>query len=300
MSRLVRFGRGTRRNLSKEYKTKMVSNRPTISIVTVCFNCVDMIEKTIVSVIEQTYENIEYIVIDGASTDGTLDVINKYKDSITKVVSEPDKGIYDAMNKGISLATGKWIHFRNSGDFFLRKDSVEQFFTQPIADDVSIVHGNCLYYDENGWFEKTPPCLIRSYKDEIPVLHPATFVRTDLQKQMPFDLQYRSSADYDFFFKCCEKGVKMEYRPIAIVAFARGGFSSNWERAFWEDCRLKGLDKTLAGKTKAYYRFYYIKLFKFYQGIKKKSGCLRKFSLHREKNGSLQRVLHSFPLPSDF
>ena len=88
-------------------------NNPLLTIVTVCYNAVDEIEKTILSVINQTYENIEYIIVDGASTDGTLNVINKYRDFISCCISEPDGGIYEAMNKGIKLATGEWINFLN-------------------------------------------------------------------------------------------------------------------------------------------------------------------------------------------
>ena len=93
-------------------------NNPKITVVTVCYNAVKDIEKTILSVVNQTYDNIEYIVVDGGSKDGTVNIIQKYEDRITKWISEPDKGIYDAMNKGILMATGDWINFMNAGDYF--------------------------------------------------------------------------------------------------------------------------------------------------------------------------------------
>ena len=88
--------------------------KPLITVVTICYNAVDTIEETIKSVIEQTYPNIEYIVIDGGSKDGTVDIIKKYQDKISYWVSEPDRGIYDAMNKGTMKANGRWINFMNS------------------------------------------------------------------------------------------------------------------------------------------------------------------------------------------
>ena len=103
-------------------------NSPLISVVTVSYNAVDTIERTILSVLNQTYSDIEYIIIDGGSTDGTVDLIKKYADKITYWVSEPDQGIYDAMNKGIDVATGEWINFMNSGDSFYRQDVLSSLF----------------------------------------------------------------------------------------------------------------------------------------------------------------------------
>ena len=276
-----------------------MSIKQKISIVTVCYNSIDTIERTIQSVLAQDYDNIEYIVIDGGSTDGTVEVIKKYADCISHWISEPDNGIYDAMNKGIALATGEWIHFRNSGDFFLRRESLTKFFLTPIAEDIMVVHGNCIYYDDSGWFEQTPPSLRVSYKKEIPVLHPASFVRASVQKKIPFDLQYRSSADYDFFYKCCQEGLKYEYRPIAIVAFAEGGFSSNWERAFWEDCKLQGLTNTPTGKLHAYLLFFQKKLMYICSKLKEHT-FLANLHFHRRKASVLSIKRHPLPVPSDF
>ena len=103
-----------------------------ISIVTVSYNAVLTIEQTILSVINQTYPNVEYIIIDGGSTDGTVDIIKKYEDKIAYWVSEPDKGIYDAMNKGVVVATGEWINFMNAGDIFTDGDVIDKLFHQNI------------------------------------------------------------------------------------------------------------------------------------------------------------------------
>ena len=121
-----------------------------ISIVTVSYNAVLTIEQTILSVINQTYPNVEYIIIDGGSTDGTVDIIKKYEDKIAYWVSEPDKGIYDAMNKGVVVATGEWINFMNAGDIFTDGDVIDKLFHQNIIiNRVGIVFGDTLVVFRN-------------------------------------------------------------------------------------------------------------------------------------------------------
>ncbi|ROT05017.1 glycosyltransferase, partial [Muribaculaceae bacterium Isolate-104 (HZI)] len=111
-----------------------------ISVVTVCYNAADSIEQTMLSVLNQSYPYIEYIVIDGGSTDGTVDIIKKYADRLAYWVSEPDKGIYDAMNKGIAAATGSYINFMNSGDSFYDNRVVEAIFKDG-CDSADIIYG---------------------------------------------------------------------------------------------------------------------------------------------------------------
>ncbi len=120
-----------------------MSKHPKISIVTVCYNAERNIEKTILSVINQTYDNIEYIVIDGGSNDGTLSVINKYASKIDKVISEPDKGIYDAMNKGITLAKGDWINFMNAGDSYV-DSCVLKLVSDNINSNCDMIYGDII------------------------------------------------------------------------------------------------------------------------------------------------------------
>lgn len=112
---------------------------PKISVVTVTYNCVDVLENTLESVINQKYSNVEYIVIDGKSNDGTLHLINKHKDHISILVSEPDKGIFDAMNKAINLATGDWILFMNAGDTFADDNVLTNVFSNHIESNVGVV-----------------------------------------------------------------------------------------------------------------------------------------------------------------
>ena len=120
-------------------------NLPTISIITVAYNASNTIETTILSVVNQTYPNIEYIIIDGGSTDGTIDIIKKYESKITKWISEPDKGIYDAMNKGINLARGEWINFMNCGDSFYENNTLQVISDTIInSKDINVIYGNSI------------------------------------------------------------------------------------------------------------------------------------------------------------
>lgn len=128
----------------------MENKLPKITIVTVCFNAVKSIEETMLSVLNQTYLNIEYIIIDGGSTDGTVDIIKKYADRLAYWVSEPDKGIYDAMNKGITVATGDYINFMNAGDTFASGSSVSDTFTETDTTGPDIIYGNAIEKDREG------------------------------------------------------------------------------------------------------------------------------------------------------
>ncbi|MCY1133837.1 glycosyltransferase family 2 protein [Bacteroides fragilis] len=116
-------------------------SNPLVTIITVCYNAETTIEKTILNVINQTYADIEYIIIDGGSNDGTIEIINKYANKISYWMSEPDRGIYDAMNKGIKLAKGDWVSFMNSGDSFYSLDTVEDV-VQFIREEYDVIYGS--------------------------------------------------------------------------------------------------------------------------------------------------------------
>ena len=192
--------------------------KPLISIITVCYNAIHDIERTILSVINQTYPNIEYIIIDGGSIDGTLDVIKKFKSNISLYISEPDKGIYDAMNKGIKLASGKWINFMNAGDIFYDNDVVYNIFNlENEFDSFSVVYGKTEF--------------IYSHKREIigqknhklykimPSCHQSIFCKTDALKAHPFNLKYKYAADLDFFNHLHKKYCKYKYVDIIVASY---------------------------------------------------------------------------------
>lgn len=217
----------------------MIKN-PKISIVTATYNAIDNIEDTILSVINQDYPNMEYIIIDGGSTDGTLDVIRKYNNFIAKWISEPDCGLYDAMNKGIKMATGTWITMRNSGDFFAEKNSLSKLFSDPINEDIDFVCGAAYRITDLGYYiaHSTP---LDINKPKMSIIHPATFVRTSWHKHKLFEKQYTVCADYNLIYKSVLEGKKFEFRNIPIVLFPEGGYSTlHWDRGFREGRKVEG------------------------------------------------------------
>lgn len=160
-----------------------------ISVVTVCYNAADTIEKTMLSVLNQTYHDIEYIIIDGGSTDGTVEIIRKYADRIAYWVSEPDKGIYDAMNKGIKVATGEWINFMNAGDEFVDEGVIEKLFQNRTIDTVGVVFGDTLF------IHKSKQKIVKFGDDPhhkiMPSCHQSIFCRRILLARILFDLRYK-------------------------------------------------------------------------------------------------------------
>lgn len=258
-------------------------SHPKISVVTVSFNAVGFIEETILSVLNQTYPNVEYIIIDGGSTDGTVDIIKKYADRLAYWVSEPDRGIYDAMNKGIAVATGDYINFMNSGDRFYNEKVVSDVFQIKNITDNEIIYGDAIYEYRKFTllFKPQPLELFDSY---FPIYHQATFSKTLLMKENKFNLTYRCSADYDFLFKMYKKQYKFIYTPLIFCRFEaeRGLSSTNIELQLNETGEINGLINSdqyrkMIKKTLIKLR---LKLFfsKFIPGI---SSHLRKKSLLR-------------------
>ena len=168
---------------------------PIISIVTVSYNAASTIEKTILSVINQTYSYIEYIIIDGGSTDGTVDIIKKYADKIAYWVSEPDKGIYDAMNKGGCRATGQYIQFLNAGDWLENSFVIERIFEKKNFLDADVFYGDMIIRRIDGIFYATAQSLSH-FKDDFPLFHPSTFIARSVFVNHLFDVSYRISADF--------------------------------------------------------------------------------------------------------
>ncbi len=177
---------------------------PLVTVITVCYNAVALIEETIQSVLGQDYPHLEYLIIDGASTDGTLDIIKKYADRI-KYVSEPDKGIYDAMNKGLKMAGGEWVNFMNAGDTFADRSVVRKVFVnREVSSQIQVIVGTTydVYTDHR---ELRPLESIGEISMYIPFCHQSSFTRIGTDNLWSFDTNYRMAADYNLFYTIWER-----------------------------------------------------------------------------------------------
>lgn len=223
----------------------MKNNNHLVSIITISYNVVSSIEATILSVINQTYLPIEYIIIDGGSVDGTLDIIKKYTDRITYWCSEPDKGIYDAMNKGIAKATGEWVNFMNAGDTFFDFFVIEKLFAR-ISFKSHIVYGNTMMMLKVGNYIEYPKSLNLISKQMV-FGHQATFVRRQVLNKLKFNISFKSSGDYDFFLRAYKEGFNFEYIPITVANYeGESGISmKKYLLARREDARIQGNDHKL-------------------------------------------------------
>ena len=206
-----------------------------LSIITINLNDRNGLKRTIESVVSQTFADFEYIVIDGDSTDGSAEVIKEYSEKISYWTSEPDKGIYNAMNKGIVQAKGDYCLFLNSGDALYRKTVLEEVFNQNFSEDIVI--GNLMnYYPEKGIEKKRRPhrrakdgekqTLFDFFTEFIP--HQATFIRRKLFEQYGlYDEQYKIISDWAFFLKTIIfEGVSVKYIDTVVTSFDMNGIGT--------------------------------------------------------------------------
>jgi len=205
---------------SRGYYKKTMPQCPLITVVTVVKNDAEALQKTIDSITGQTYDNIEFIVIDGASTDSTLEVIKKNEDKIDLWISEPDKGIYYAMNKGIDLTAGDWINFMNAGDFFYEKDTVKTVFGKEYG-DADFIYGDTFFLrgDFNGVVKAWDFNIL--WKTMV-FTHQSLFTKSEVLKKRKFDTKFNICADYDIIFNSYKKGLKFFNSGTVIAAFDPG------------------------------------------------------------------------------
>jgi glycosyltransferase involved in cell wall biosynthesis len=206
--------------------------QPKLSVITIVYNDAVHIERTMLSVSGQTHKNIEYIIVDGLSTDGTLDIIKKYRDKISKLVSEKDEGIYDAMNKGLAAATCDYVLFMNSGDEFYSNDTVAKVFAT--AENADIYYGETEMINENGESlgqrrHKTPEKFTwRSFKYGMSISHQAIYVKRSIAE--PFNRQYELSADIDWILNAAKKAKTIVNTHQYVAKYMVGGISKKRHR----------------------------------------------------------------------
>ena len=217
-----------------------------ISVVMAVFNRVSVVEQALSSVAEQTYKNIELIVIDGGSTDGTVDIIKKYADAgkVAYWCSEPDNGIYDAFNKGVQHATGKYVQFLGSDDALCDEYSIEKI-VEELLEDVDVLNASVWRVDEKyklqSFFDSTKP--VKDGYDYSMVPHQGMFAKKSLLIKYPFSAKYSIAADYLFFLTCLfDSGVRMRYTTKSVAFYATDGISNNnREQVYRENNEIRAL-----------------------------------------------------------
>jgi len=215
---------------------------PKISIITVVYNDEKLIELTLQSIQRQTYPNIEYIIIDGNSTDNTIRIIKKYETNLAFLLSEPDKGLYDAMNKGLNKATGDYVCFINSGDQFYSDSTLESVFGKlQILPD--LIYGETTIIKPNGEEIglrrlKAPESLTwESFKNGMVVCHQSVYVKRTIAE--PFNLKYKIASDYEWVLKSLKKAESIYNSKLILTKFIDGGLSKkNIRRALAERFKI--------------------------------------------------------------
>lgn len=202
-----------------------------VSIITATFNSEQHVEEAIRSVVNQTYSNLEHIIVDGCSTDRTMDIVRRYEDKIAAHISEPDRGIYDAFNKGLELATGEIIYFLNSDDCLSDQRAIEDAVKHFNNSKTKVVYGNILVRDHAAGtsYTKGKPCSLADLKRADMCPHPAFFARRSLFEQFNgFDSSYQIASDLDFIIKCFKQyGQQAVYVDRTFSIFRVGGSSTD-------------------------------------------------------------------------
>lgn len=212
---------------------------PRISIITVSYNAVDYIEDTIKSVINQEFKDFEYLIIDGGSKDGTLDIIKKYENRVSFWISEPDRGIYDAMNKGVVFAKGEWCYFLNAGDSFYDDSVLMDLNLLPNESDVIYGSINCITKSSSFILKPQP---IANIINSMVFCHQAVFVKSIILKEYNFNTDFKIAADYDFFRRLYFNKYRFNNVDLVIANYEaeEGVSSTNIYKMFKEYAIIKG------------------------------------------------------------
>lgn len=206
-----------------------VAGRPLVSVVTVVYNGAAHIEETIRAVAAQTYPEIRHIVVDGGSTDGTVEILRRLEDRLDCWVSEPDRGVYDAMNKGIGLVSDprSYVLFANAGDALYAPDVIERAMNAAAAGGADLVYGRMAFSDGAYSGVMGRPVQLSDLARET-LCHPATFVRREVFDRVGlFDTSYRLAADYDHIVRCFCHPVSTQFVDVIVSRMRMGGLSGD-------------------------------------------------------------------------
>lgn len=197
-----------------------------VSLITITYNSEETIEDTILSVVKQGYSNIEYIIVDGGSTDKTLRIIEKYKNHISKLISEPDKGISDAFNKGIKAASGDIIGIVNSDDFLAANAINTLVETIDKNKNFDVYYGNSIMFSKGDAYIYKPGADLTKLPLYLVISHPATFIKKSAyDKYGIYDLKFKCAMDFELLSKMYCKGAKFNYIDKTLTCFRLGGVS---------------------------------------------------------------------------
>lgn len=200
-----------------------------VTIITVTRNDAGKLKKTIIdSVVSQTFKDKEHIVIDGGSKDGTQELLTKYSNVIDSWVSEPDEGIFHAMNKGAQRATGEWIMFLNSGDLFFNDHVLEDVYSETIPANIDAVYGDTVYtYGGEGYKEFRKARELRHFWKGMMTFHQSFFLRSKIMEQRLFDLRYKVAADFDCLYTLYMNRGLFLHVPVYVSLVDTTGVSNN-------------------------------------------------------------------------
>ena len=239
---------------------------PKISVITVTYNAEKYLEKTIDSVIEQSYSNLEFIIVDGNSTDNTVNILSDYMNVIDVVIRELDRGLYDAMNKGISKASGDYLVFLNAGDVFHSLTTIEQLIrTIPFGVQPDVIYGNTAIVNYAGEFlhmrRLQPPKELtwKSFSKGMLVCHQSFFAKRELVE--PYNLEYKFSSDFDWCIRILKKSSFIHNSNLILVDYLEEGLTTkNRKASLLERFRIMvkhyGLTRTLINHVGFIFRLF--------------------------------------------
>lgn len=233
-----------------------------LSVITVTFNAEKTIKRTLESVRNQSYPHIEHIIVDGKSKDATMALIQRYDNPKMRRISEPDKGLYDAMNKGAQMATGDYLCFLNAGDTFFENDTVEKMMRALPEENVpDILYGETAIVDDNGIFLhmrrlKAPEKLSwKSFRKGMRVCHQAFILKRILFE--PYDMTYRFSSDFDWCVRMMKKSDTIHNTHLTLIRYLNEGMTTQNHRASLKE-RYRIMAKYYGGISTFFYHIWFV------------------------------------------